>query len=195
MITLDVPIRPEPPLAGDETATLLGSLERLRRTFSWKCSGLGAEALRQALPPSSMTIGGLIKHLALVEDEVNTLAVTGAELGAPWDTADWDADPDWEWHSAASDSPAQLYDLWQDAVARSREAMHKALVDEDGLDHAAATSFDEGTPSIRRLMIDLIEVYARHIGHADLIRESIDGLVGEDPPDRLTPAWPSLGGV
>ncbi len=195
MTTLDVPLRPEPPLAGGETATLLGSLERLRRTFSWKCSGLGAEALRQPLPPSSITIGGLLKHLALVEDEVFIKAITGKDLGAPWDAVDWDADPDWEWHSAASDTPAQLYGLWQDAVGRSRATMHQALADEHCLDRAVATSFEEGTPSVRRLMIDLIEEYARHIGHADLIRESIDGLVGEDPPDRPTPAWPSLGGV
>jgi len=63
------PGRPGPPLAGDETATLLGSLERQRAIFAWKCGGLDAAGLRATLGPSSMTLGGLLKHLALVEDE------------------------------------------------------------------------------------------------------------------------------
>ncbi len=71
--------------------------------------------------------------------------------------------------------------LWQDTVSRSRELVAKALAD-GGLDHAAAASRDGRTPSLRRLLIDMIEEYARHVGHADLIRESVDGLVGEDPP-------------
>jgi hypothetical protein len=94
---------------------------------------------------------------------------------------DWDADPDWEWHSAAKDSPGQLYALWQEAVARSRSAAAAALA-EGGLDQLARSTAWSEPPSLRRLLIDLIEEYARHVGHADLIRESVDGLVGEDPP-------------
>lgn len=70
--------------------------------------------------------------------------------------------------------------LWQDTVSRSRDLVAKALAD-GGLDHAAALR-DGRTPSLRRLLIDMIEEYARHVRHADLIRESVDGLVGEDPP-------------
>jgi uncharacterized protein DUF664 len=71
--------------------------------------------------------------------------------------------------------------IWQDAVARSRSAVTEALLD-GGLDQLArATQWSE-LPSLRRILIDLIEEYARHVGHADLIRESVDGLVGEDPP-------------
>jgi Protein of unknown function (DUF664) len=105
MTNLDEQNRPEPPVAGDETATLLGSLERQRATLAWKCGGLDAAGLRARLAPSAITLGGLLKHLALVEDEYFTRRLLGRELGRPWDTVDWDADPDWEWHSAADDTP------------------------------------------------------------------------------------------
>lgn len=72
--------------------------------------------------------------------------------------------------------------LWQDTVTRSRANVRQALA-EGGVGHLAAFTDSRGqSPSLRRLLIDLIEEYARHVGHADLIRESIDGLVGEDPP-------------
>jgi hypothetical protein len=172
----------EPPVAGDETATLLGSLERQRATLEWKCGGLDADGLSTRLPPSAITLGGLIKHVAFIEEEYFVHRLLGRELGAPWNAADWDADPDWEWHTAADDSPEQLMMLWGDAVARSRAAVAEALAI-GGLDHLAKFTNSRGeSPSLRRILIDLIEEYARHVGHADLIRESIDGLVGEDPP-------------
>ncbi|MFZ0323702.1 MAG: DUF664 domain-containing protein, partial [Actinomycetes bacterium] len=106
----------------------------------------------------------------------------GRTLGPPWNTVDWDADPDWEWHSAAEDTPEQIYALWRDAVDRSRAAVGEALAD-DGLGQLARRTWPDGrAPSLRRILIDLIEEYARHVGHADLIRESVDGLTGEDPP-------------
>jgi hypothetical protein len=142
--------RPEPPLAGDETATLLGSLERERAILAWKCGGLDAAGLRARLAPSSMTLGGLLKHLALVEDEYFSRRLLGRDLGAPWDTVDWDADPDWEWNSAERDSPKQIYALWHDAVARSRSAVAQALAD-GGLDRLAMgiTDSRDESPSLR----------------------------------------------
>src|SRR3989442_9952529 len=174
---------PDPRLAGDETATLMGSLERQRATLAWTCGGLEAAGLRATTAASSITLGGLLKHLALVEDDYFSRRLFGRALGPPWDAVDWDADPDWEWRTAAEDSPEQLMTLWRDAVARSRSAVTEALAD-GGLDHlATGITNDLGeSPSLRRIMIDLIEEYARHVGHADLIRESVDGLVGEDPP-------------
>jgi uncharacterized damage-inducible protein DinB len=173
---------PEPPVAGDETATLLGSLERQRATFGWKCGRLDAAGLRARTAASSITLGGLLKHLALVEDDYFSRRLLGRELGPPWDAVDWDADPDWEWRSAAEDTPEQLMSLWQDAVARSRSAVTEALA-HGGLEQLARLTWPDGrAPSLRRILIDLIEEYARHVGHADLIRESVDGLVGEDPP-------------
>ncbi len=173
----------EPPAAGNEADTLVGSLERQRRIFAWKCGGLDAAGLSATVGASSVTLGGLLKHLALVEDEYFGRRLRGQEFGAPWDTVDWDAEPDWEWHSAAEDSPGQLYALWQEAVARSRSAVAEALADGGGPGQLARFTWPDGrSPSLRRILIDLIEEYARHVGHADLIRESVDGLVGEDPP-------------
>jgi uncharacterized damage-inducible protein DinB len=172
---------PEPPVAGDETATLLGSLERQRATLAWKCGGLDAAGLKATLAPSSITLGGLLKHMALVEDDYFSRRLLGRDWPPPWDTVDWKADRDWEWHSAAEDSPEQLMALWQDAVARSRAAVSEALAD-GGLERLAPGAWPDGrAPSLRRLLIDMIEEYARHVGHADLIRESVDGLTGEDP--------------
>ena len=173
----------EPPVAGNEVDTLLGSLERQRRTFAWKCGNLDEAGLRATLGPSSMTLGGLLKHLAVVEDYYFSVKLLGRGQHPPFDTAPWDADPDWEWHSAAADSPEELMSLWQEAVARSRVQVAEAIAD-GGLDRPAGSAWPDGrTPSLRRLLIDIIEEYARHTGHADLIRESVDGVVGEDPPE------------
>jgi hypothetical protein len=174
--------RPGPPVAGDETATLLGALERQRSYLAWKCGGLDAAGLQASVGASSITLGGLLKHLALVEDDYFSGRLLGRDQGPPWNAVDWDADPDWEWHSAAEDTPEQLMTLWQDAVARSRSVVGEALAD-GGPDQLARYTKWTEPPSLRRILIDLIEEHARHVGHADLIRESVDGLVGEDPQD------------
>lgn len=172
----------EAPIAGTELETMLGSLERQRAVFAWKCGGLDAAGLGAAHAPSTMTLGGLLKHLALCEDEYFTRRLLGTEIGAPWAGIDWDADPEWEWRTAADDTPEQLYALWQDAAERSRTAVASVL-DKGGLDYLASYKSSRGeSPSLRRLLIDMIEEYSRHAGHADLIRESVDGLTGEDPP-------------
>jgi hypothetical protein len=173
----------EPPVAGNEVDTLLGSLERQRRTFAWKCGNLDAAGLRATLGPSAMTLGGLLKHLAVIEDYYFSVKLHGRGQHPPFDTAPWDADEDWDWHSAGADSPEELMSLWQETVARSRALLAEAIAD-GGLDRPAGSTWPDGqTPSVRRLLIDMIEEYARHTGHADLIRESVDGVVGEDPPE------------
>jgi uncharacterized protein DUF664 len=88
--------RPEPPLAGDETATLLGSLERQRATLAWKCGGLDADGLRATTAASSITLGGLLKHLAWVEASYFAWKLYGRDPGGPWNTVDWEADPEWD---------------------------------------------------------------------------------------------------
>ncbi len=171
-----------PPAAGTEVDTLIGSLERQRRTFAWKCGDLDSAGLRATTAATTMTLGGLLKHLALVEADYFTLKLLGQDPGPPWNTVDWDENPDWEWRTAAEDTPEQLYALWEASVARSRANLALALADE-GPDKLAQFTWPDGqTPSVRRLLVDIIEEYARHTGHADLLRESIDGLVGEDPP-------------
>jgi hypothetical protein len=172
---------PEPPAVGDEAETLIGSLERQRATFAYKCADLTAEQLRRSFGASTVTIGGLLKHLAYMEDLNFTANVAGLPLPSPWADLDPDGRGEHVWRSAAEDEPDVLYGLWTEAVDRSRAAVRGAI--ERG---GPGVTFDEGgsTCSVRRLLVDFIEEYGRHTGHADLIRESIDGRVGEDPPGR-----------
>jgi len=178
----------EPPLAGTETEHLLGALDRLRTTFRWKADGLDAAGLQTRVGSSSLTLGGLLKHLALAEEHSSATKLSGRPLGAPWDGVDWDADPDWDFTSAADDSPAQLYALWDGAVEQARRRLDEALAD-GGLVQLVHVSGPDGRhASLRRLVCDLIEEYGRHTGHADLLREAVDGLVGEDPPSGWHPS-------
>jgi len=171
--------RPEPPLAGDEPATLAGFLEFQRSTFAWKCEGLDAAAFGLTIAASTMTLGGMMKHLALVEDYWFTQWLTGRDSEPPFDAVDWDADPDWDWHSAVDDTPEQLRTLWRDAVARSNNQIAEAL-GAGGMEQLSRRAWPDGrSPSLRWIMCHMIEEYARHNGHADLLRESVDGLTGE----------------
>jgi hypothetical protein len=172
-------------MAGSEAEQLTGALDRLRTTFRFKADGLGPAGLNQRVGVSTLTLGGLLKHLALIEDYQFSTKLTGAPLGDPWPEVDWDADPTWEFTSAAGDAPQTLYALWDDAVERSRERLATAIAN-GGLDQLVAAHADDGRrASLRRLVCDLIEEYGRHTGHADLIREAVDGRTGEDPP----PGW------
>jgi len=172
----------EPPVAGDETSTLLGELERVRAVVAWKTGGLDAEGMRATVPPSDLTLGGLLKHLAVVEDDYFGRRLWGRPLGPPWDAIDWEADPNWEFRTGAEEPPEEVRALWGASVERSRAAVSEALAG-GGLDQLCRdASFGDDPPSLRRILVDMIEEYARHAGHADLIRESVDGLTGEGPP-------------
>ena len=180
IISIDCPW--EPPLAGTEVEHLVGALNRLRTTFRWKADDLDAAGLRTRIGSSSLTLGGLLKHLALIEDYAFTTKLSGKPIGPPWDAADWKGDDDWEFTSAAGDTPEQLYALWDGAVERSRARLEAAFAG-GGLEQPVHVSWPDGRhASLRRLLCDLIEEYGRHAGHADLLREEVDGLVGEDPP-------------
>lgn len=174
---------PGPPVAGDEAATLLGFLDRQRATFAWKAGGLDAGGLSARVGSSSMTLGGMLKHLARFEDDMSTEWLHGRAQVAPWNAVNWDDDGDWDWNSAADDSPEQLYGQWHDAVTRSRALFADALAGGDlGRQGTVASHPQIELPSVRYILLNMIEEYARHNGHADLIRESVDGLVGQDPP-------------
>jgi hypothetical protein len=179
MGTLDEHRRPEPPLQADEEATLVGFLEWQRSTFAWKCAGVDAAGLAGTVGASAMTLGGLLKHMALVEDYWFSEQLLGRDAAPPWDAVDWGADRDWEWHSAAEDTPEQLRALWEERVARSRVALGEALEAGGlgGLVRRPPTGVEPA--SIRWVLCHMIEEYARHNGHADLLRESIDGQTGE----------------
>jgi uncharacterized protein DUF664 len=175
----------EPPIAGTEAEHLLGALERLRATFRWKTGDLDSTGLRTRVGASPLTLGGLLKHLARAEAQMFNTKLSGAPIGPPWDTAPWDTDPDWDFTSAADDTPGQLYTLWDDTIEGSRAKLNAALAN-GGLDQLVHLAWPDGHhASLRRLVCDLIEEYGRHTGHADLIREAVDGRVGEDPP----PGW------
>jgi uncharacterized damage-inducible protein DinB len=180
-VTTDDHGRPEPPLAGDEVSTLLGFLDYQRATLAWKTRGLDDEALRVALPPTTMTLGGLLKHMACVEDGWFTEVVAEQPDPEPWASVDWDADRDWDWHSAAEQPGDELRAFWAERVEASRAVVRAAL--EGGVDEALAATHPawggRGQVSLRWVLTHMIEEYARHNGHADLLRESIDGETGE----------------
>lgn len=175
----------EPPLNSTEADHLVGTLDRLRWTFRWKADGLDADALAQRLHPSTLTLGGLLKHLACCESERFTADLDGSPRDAPF--TDREHAHAWAFASAVDDSPAELYALYDSIVERSRARLTEAL-DEGGLAQSVALGDVVGTTvNLRRIVCDLIEEYGRHTGHADLLRESIDGRVGEDPPDEWRP--------
>jgi uncharacterized protein DUF664 len=181
----------EPPLAGPEAEQLIGSLDRMRTTFRYKVDGLDAAGLRTQLPTSRLTLAGLIKHLAVQEDYASSVKLSGEPLGPSWDDNGWDDDEDWELNSAVDDPPEVLYALWDDAVERSR-AKWDAVIANGGLDQPAHASAPDGRhASARRVLCDLLEEYSRHTGHADLLREAVDGRVGEDPPVDWQPTGAS----
>lgn len=117
--------------------------------------------------------------MAFVEDEWFSRWLPGAQQREPWGSADWTTDPDWDFTSAASDTPQELLTQWHMSVERSREGTSRALA-ADELGVAAKRSWPDGkTPTLRWILVHMIEEYARHNGHADFLRESIDGETGE----------------
>ncbi len=183
----DAPPPWEPPIAGTESEHLLGALDRLRTTFRWKAGDLDASGLTTSVGASSLTLGQLLKHLAFVEDYTFRTKFRGESPGPPWEGVDWDTHPQWPFSSAAADSPETLYALYDDAVARARDLLDSAIA-EGGLGQPAEVAWPDGRrASLRRLVFDLVEEYGRHTGHADLLREAVDGLTGEDPPPDWRP--------
>lgn len=109
MTVIDEQGRPEPPLVANERDTLLGFLDYQRATLEWKTSGLDSEGLGATLlpilHPTTMTLGGILKHLAWVEDYWFGVRMLGNAPFDYWADVDWDADEDWEWNSAAEVHP------------------------------------------------------------------------------------------
>jgi uncharacterized damage-inducible protein DinB len=141
-----------------------------------KAEGLSGAQLAQTLPPCSLTIGGLLNHLALVEDSWFRKRFAGLPDDELWAGVDWDADRDFEFRTAADVAPDELRRRYREACARSREVVVQA----GSLDQLSVRTSRTGTHwDLRWILIHMIEETARHAGHADLLRESIDGTVGE----------------
>jgi uncharacterized damage-inducible protein DinB len=170
-----IPLAPDPDRAAGERQTLVEFLDYFRSVLLRKASGLTNAQLSTRLAPSTLTIGGLLKHMAGVEDHWFTHTWLGAAYPEPWATADDGTNPDWDFDSAAGDTPEQLHELFEAALARSRAAIDGA----DDLDRLAALESRLGATSLRWILVHMIEEYARHIGHADLIRESLDGATDD----------------
>jgi len=165
----------DPILTGAERPMLIGFLDYFRRVLVRKASGLSQADLATVLAPSTLTIAGLVKHLAHVEDFWFTYILLGSPMPEPWASAPWDDDRDWEMTSAVNDSPEQLLSQFETSVARS----DAALTTVTDLDQLAAMPPRRGATSLRWILIHMVEEYARHLGHIDLIRESIDGAVDD----------------
>ena len=168
--------RVDPPSAADEKATLVGFLAYQRDTLRMKTAGLDADQLNATLAPSTMTLGGMLKHLAFVEHWWFSCVFLGREYAEPWSSVDWKTDADWDWHSAVDDTPEELRAMLDEACAAS-DAVVVAVDDWGTLSGRRSRTGDQF--SLRWIVAHLIEEYARHNGHADLVRESIDGETGE----------------
>ncbi|MGW5195163.1 mycothiol transferase [Kribbella sp. NPDC004138] len=132
------------------------------------------------MPADRHDAGGLMKHLSLVESQWFDHWFRDAGFAPPFDTVDWAlTENDWEFESARDDTPEELRALFDEAVSRSDAVIDEALT-RGGLDEESVlTSPRTGeTFTLRWILVHMIEEYARHNGHADLIRESIDGQTG-----------------
>jgi hypothetical protein len=119
--------RPEPPFQAGEVETLIGFLDYQRATLRWRCAGLDAEGLSTKVAASAMTLGGLLKHMAWMEDHWFSHAFHGRDRLPMWQAVNWSDEPSWEWESAALDHPDSLRDLWEAAVVRARTDIDAAL--------------------------------------------------------------------
>lgn len=172
--------RVDPPPQADEVILLRSYVTFLRDSLRMKAEGLDAAQLDVAHEPSALTLGGLLKHLALVEHWWFWGVLRGAEDREPWASVDWEADPDWDFHSAAQDTPEELFALFDAAILESDRITDEALASPEGLDTVALRRPKEGEPvNLRYILLHMVEEYGRHCGHADLIREAIDGSTGE----------------
>jgi uncharacterized damage-inducible protein DinB len=168
--------RVDPAFDADERTMVVAFLDYHRATLLWKASGLTKEQMGRTIPPSSLTIAGLVKHMALVEDSWFSTRFAGLGEGI-WEGIDRDADPDWEMRTALDEAPADLLALYAAACARSRSVVDAAAsLDQRSVmpDRASSEHF-----TLRWILLHMIEETARHNGHIDLLRESIDGLTGE----------------
>ncbi|MFF7260745.1 DinB family protein [Streptomyces sp. NPDC008159] len=165
--------RTEPSVTAGERDMLEGWLDHHRETLALKCQGLDDARLRLAsVPPSELSLMGLVRHMAEVERIWFRKVLVGDDQGPIYFSAE---DPDGEFHLTERDTWEEAYRVWQDEIAVARRNAERAALD----DIAKAAHGRKGeTPSLRWIYTHMIEEYARHNGHADLLRERIDGTTG-----------------
>jgi uncharacterized protein DUF664 len=168
---LDAPSRADPPLIGDERTMLLGYLEYYRETIALKCAGVPPGRLSErGVPPSGLSLHGMVRHLAAGERWWFRIQFAGEDVPLLYYSDD---DPNQDFDDLAGD-PAEAFAVWRAECARSREIVAGASLDDTGRRRQT------GEPiSLRRLLLMSVTEYARHAGHADLLRERVDGVTGE----------------
>ena len=158
----------------DERSTLIEYLRVYRLTLEMKCADLDAAQLaRRSVPPSTMSLLGLIRHMAAVEHNWFRRVMAGEDLARLYVS---DEDRDADWNGAVAD-PAVVADAW--AAWRREVAFAEALVAATSDLAIRGRGRGGSTPQLREILVHMIEEYARHCGHADLLRERIDGRVGQ----------------
>ncbi|MGW7265109.1 DinB family protein [Streptomyces sp. NPDC054842] len=170
-------VRPERVLSGPWPTVIASNLDHHRATFLWKCEGLPDALLRQrAVPSSALTLLGLMRHLQGVERAwfQRTLADVAAPPYFPYRTYVTAAGDDW--FDEADPTPADVvYEDYLSACEESRKVFAHVTADPG----RPVSSPEFGTTDVRFVLEHVIEEYARHVGHADLLREAIDGATGE----------------
>ncbi len=151
-------------------------LDFYRAVLERKTSGLTAEQLLTPVAPSDLTLGGLLLHMAGVEEGWFSAYFLDRPLGDPWVGVDFEVTPDWEFDNAHRFTPNEIVGYFRAACDRSRQIEAGVT----SLDEVSAKELPNGRQwSMRWIMIHMIEEYARHCGHADFIRQAIDGTVGD----------------
>lgn len=175
-LDLDADPRVDAPSRGDERATLVGFLRWQRDTLELKCSGLEpADLARRAVEPSTMSLLGLIRHMSDVERGWFQRQMAGQDAPQRFRTS---TDRDGDFNGAEPDPEvvAGAWQVWRDEVAFAERFVAEA----PDLDLTSAIADpDRGPMSLRWVLVHMIEEYARHNGHADLLRERIDGRLGQ----------------
>ncbi|MET7452888.1 DinB family protein [Streptomyces sp. NPDC005574] len=165
--------RSEPAQDAGERTMLEGWLDYHRATLAWKCEGLTDAQLRTAsVEPSALSLMGLVRHMAEVERNWFRRILTGEDAPAIYYT---DEDPDGEFHLTEADTWAEARATWQGEIETARRLAAGLALDD--LSKGRSRSTDEPF-SLRWIYTHMIEEYARHNGHADLIRERVDGATG-----------------
>jgi len=168
----------DPAAIADERSTLTHFLAEQRAAFERKCRGIDAEQMaRRSVEPSSMSLLGLLRHLAGVETGWFRNVMAGDDVSRPFATP---GDPDADFHDAEADR-AMVDEAW--AVWRREVAFSEAFVEAAPDLEVTGVEKWRGPMSLRWVLIHMIEEYAQHVGHADLLRERIDGEVTTDPMD------------
>jgi hypothetical protein len=168
------------PRLGDERVTLAGSLRRQRLTLEIKCSGLDAEAMaRRSVEPSTMSLLGLVRHLAEMERVTFRVMMAGQDAPRLF-CSETDRDGDFDGAVPDPQVVAEAWDAWRAEVDFATRFVAEApSLDITGDDPLNQHGSGGGQMSLREVLVGMIEEYARHMGHADLLRERIDGRLGQ----------------